>query len=84
MMYECIEDFELEEYDEDGFSTDEYMTIKKGSKWEIAETKCILGGEIHLDEVDGTKWIEILKETLNGYFRETTASQKKKKLYWQD
>lgn len=73
-MYECVVDFELEKYDEDGFWTEEYVTIRKGSQWEIDSESDIIGGEIHLDNVDGTQWIEISKETLNRYFKEKNAT----------
>lgn len=76
MMYECMKDFELEKYDEDGFPTDEYMAIKKGSKWKRDDSTNIIGG-VHLESVDSSKWIEISKKTLNEYFRETIATNGK-------
>lgn len=76
MMYECMKDFELEKYDKDGFPTDEYMAIKKGSKWKRDDSTNIIGG-VHLESISGSQWIEISKKTLNGYFRETTATNGK-------
>lgn len=73
MQYECIRNFVIETYDENGFPTDKYMIIKKDSKWEIDKKSDIIGGEVHLDNVNGTQWIEISKEKLNKYFKVTTA-----------
>lgn len=72
MMYECMKDFVLEKYDEDGFPTDEYMAVMKGSKWKRDDSTNIIGG-VHLESVDDSQWIEISNKTLNGYFRETTV-----------
>lgn len=75
MMYECMKDFALEKYDKDGFQTDGYMAVKKGSKWERDDSTNIIGG-IHLESIDGSQWIEISKKTLNGYFRKTATNGK--------
>lgn len=75
MMYECMKDFVLEKYDEDGFPTDEYMAIKKGSKWERDDSTNIIGG-VHLENIGGSQWIEISNKTLNEYFRETATNGK--------
>lgn len=69
-MFECIKDFQIDKYDENGFSTSDYITIRSGSKWQIDETEDIIGGEIHLDDIDGSQWIEVSKETLREYFKE--------------
>ena len=69
-MYECIKDFKLEDYDDNGFATDTYTTVKKGSKWKADKNTNIIGGEIHLDNVNGSQWIEITEETFKLYFKE--------------
>lgn len=68
MVYKCIKDFTLEKYDDHGFPTGEYMTINKGSKWRIDKKTNIIGGEIHLDDVESEQWIEIPKETFQSFF----------------
>ena len=81
-MYECTEDldfFNIKGCNEDGFRIENHITVRKGSQWEIDSESDIIGchgigGEIHLDNVDGTQWIEISKETLNRYFKEKNAT----------
>ncbi len=69
MFYECIKDFQIEIYDEHGFSTCEYSTVKSGSKWERDDDTDIIGGDVHLDSVDGLQWIEVSNDTLSDYFK---------------
>lgn len=71
MFYECVNDFQIEKYDEHGFPTCEYLTVKIGSKWERDDDTDIIGGEVHLENVDGSQWIEISNDTLMDYFRES-------------
>lgn len=71
MVYECINDFCVEKYDENGFPTEKYITIKKGTKWELNNHTDLIGGENHLDKIDGTEWIEISNDTLRYYFKES-------------
>lgn len=80
MIYECIQDFYLDAYDEDGFlCVGKHIYVPKGSRWKIQESKIlisILGNEdnIHLERIWKSKktkryqWIEITKEHLSEYF----------------
>ena len=78
MIYECIKEFYVEKYDDDGFHMDyEPMVIEKGSKWQAdAGNYRIVGGRdsIHLDKISGNakEWLEITKDTLEKYFKEVT------------
>lgn len=72
MKYKCIETFQLEMCDDDGFSIEnKYMSIKKDSVWENDDDEdMIIGGEIRLQCYDkkSCSWIEITSETLKSYF----------------
>lgn len=68
-QFECIEDFLINLYDEDCFSTDEYKTVQKGSCWVEDTDTNYIGGEIHLDCFETLDWIEITKERLDKYFK---------------
>ena len=70
-MYKCVKDFNIETYDEDGFSTEKFSVIKSGTEWERNDYTNIIGGDVHLDSVDGSQWIEISNETLKNYFIES-------------
>lgn len=71
MIYECTESFELDKYDDNGFSTDGMMVIEKGSLWELNDDGGnIIGSEHHLDNLDGSSWIEIDGDFLKVYFKE--------------
>lgn len=64
MLYRCKNSFKL----------NKYRIIKKGSKWEENGHKIVLlyGIEdvIHLDQVNGSKWIEISRERFEECFEE--------------
>jgi hypothetical protein len=65
------ESFELDKYDDNGFSTDEMIEIQKGSLWELNDDGGnIIGAEHHLDNLDGSLWIEVDSEYLHEYFKE--------------
>ena len=53
--HECIREFAVEKYDDNGFPTDKGMIVKKGTKWEVNKKSNIVGGEIHLDSAEGTE-----------------------------
>lgn len=75
MFYECIKDFKIENYDEHGFPTCEFSTIKRGSEWERDDYAGIIGGDVHLESVDGSQWIEISNDALKDYFKEILYKQ---------
>lgn len=74
--YRCIRDFYIEKYDEDGFFTDKYICIPKGSIWdlstgrlEIAESPCVRLERVWKSKGAKTRpWIEITPEHLEQYF----------------
>ena len=74
LRYRCIKEFNLDDYDEDGFATGGWTTIPIGGVWEVDESpNRIVGGNdtIHLDLVGVEpkhQWIEILGSTLSENF----------------
>ena len=71
-IYKCKKEFYVEKHDEDGFLIpNEAMVIVEGGYWLSDESgSTILGGEVHLDSLDGKSWIEISKEYLNEHFEQ--------------
>ena len=69
--YVCVESFSVPLCDDDGFTIDNRNSvIEAGTVWEITDND-IIGGEIHLEEVDKTwHWLEIPKERFEAYFQE--------------
>lgn len=77
--YECIKDFEVEIYDDEGFSTDEYFTVKKGSIWETNLKPYYGYSDIYLTACDDNadyNWLEISHARLNEYFKECENNDK--------
>ena len=66
----CIKDIELIKYDDDGYSTEKYSIIPKGSvfNWDEENTHRIIGGEIRLE--NNETWLELTGEDFKEYFRE--------------
>lgn len=77
--YKCIKPFDVTAVDDDGFSTDKFVSVEKNSLWKLSESSStIIGGECHLDCVDkNTKvsWIEIPREYLAETFEEVHNDQ---------
>ncbi|MGD6876917.1 hypothetical protein [Bacillus infantis] len=73
--YECIEEFELVEYDDGGYPTEDTMTIEAGSLWEKDEEneyRIISGSEsLRLVQENGN-WIEIYFDKFKKHFKEIT------------
>lgn len=70
MRYRCKESFAIDKYDEDGnLLENEQHVVEAGELYEISSST-IIGGEIHLDNVNKTSWLELSKESLNGLFEE--------------
>lgn len=69
--YKCIKEIWLEKYDGDGFSTEEYGCVPIGSIWMRDDAANIVGGEVHLECIDGADgfgWIEITESDLVSHF----------------
>ena len=73
MKYRCINEFQLEIYDEHGIYTGEYKTIPAGTIWELNKSADYIGGEVHLDHADGS-WIETSRNILEKFFVEIGGS----------
>lgn len=70
--YECIKGFSVEQYDENGFSTEKYVSVGKGTKWEDDEEDYrFIDGEVRLQNEDDLTWLELTHETVSKYFKET-------------
>lgn len=70
--YRCIKDFSVQECDGDGFEMENsYKNIEKGATYTLDESgHTIIGGEIHLDNIQDGSWLEIGRERLSEYFEE--------------
>ena len=71
MKYKCVKEMWLMKYDEDCFATEEYNCVPVGSTWERGDAGNLLGGEVHLECIegaDGFGWIEITKTDLESHF----------------
>lgn len=69
--YRCKKSFVVDEYDGDGFLIENSQTvIEEGSIYELGKNGTIIGGEIHLDNIEDGSWLEITKEALEEYFEE--------------
>lgn len=70
--YRCIKPFTVDNYDENGCWEENNSTVvETGSLFTLDDSGItIIGGEVHLDEVDSYRWLEITRERLNEYFEE--------------
>lgn len=68
--YKCIKSFCVDNYDADGFLIENSSTvIEAGKIYELDESGyTMIGGEVHLDAVDGGSWLESTKERLEECF----------------
>jgi hypothetical protein len=64
-IYKCIESFEIEVYDDEGRSTDEYMEILVDSKFELTNINQF---EPYVMLQSKTQWLDIPVEILDEYF----------------
>lgn len=71
-QYKCIKSFCVDKYDDDGFMIEnDPMVIEEGNIYELDESgHTMIGGEVHLDDIDNGSWLEITKEHLKEYFDE--------------
>lgn len=67
--YRCKSSFCVDEYDDDGFLIENSgMVIEKGEIFKLDKSgSTIIGGEIHLDNINGG-WLEISKKRLEEFF----------------
>lgn len=70
MLYMCVKEFVVPKYDDDGFTTNDYIAIEKDSVWELNDDTRHIGGDHHLDKNETLEWVEISNETLESYFVE--------------
>lgn len=69
-IYRCRERFCVELYDDDGFSIpNKEKVIEAGEEYILDETGgTIIGGEIHLDNVGDSSWVELSKAEFKRLF----------------
>lgn len=71
MKYICKEGFAVEEYDDDGWPTDKYMTVEPGEVYEVNDDwHRVAGGydTIRLENNANGNWLELLQTTIDQYF----------------
>lgn len=69
MLFECINPFMVEKYNNSWEPTEEYLTIEAGTVWMLDNSQNCIGGENHLESrIDGS-WIEICSDTLHKCFK---------------
>lgn len=76
MKYKCIKTFDVEKYDEDGFSLNKPFIVKQGTIWEVDESGFRLVGDkesIRLESDYG--WLEIDKDILDTYFSKIESEE---------
>lgn len=79
--YVCKEGFSIEMVDDDGFFTEEYREVEKGSLWERSEDPYRMVGAPDtvklnsLDNDDTLSWLEITTEDLAMYFEEVDSGE---------
>lgn len=71
MKYICKEGFAVEEYDDNGWPTDKYMTIEVGEVYEVNDDWHRVAGSydsILLKNNENGHWLELQKATIDQYF----------------
>ena len=70
MKYVCKEGSAVEKYDDDGWPTDEYMSIEVGEVYEVIDDWRVAGGydSIRLENSEKGNWLELQQETIDQYF----------------
>lgn len=69
--YRCVKEMSIGLVDDDGFSIDGFLYVEVDSVWELDDTSYRVVGDadsVRLDEVKGTKWIEISEEMFAKHF----------------
>ena len=71
-IYKCKETFSLDKYDEDGILIEnESCVVEAGSLYkEVESGVSIIGGEVHLDSIDGKSWLEMSRVAVEELFEE--------------
>ena len=69
MKYICKESFCVERYDDDGWTTDTYMTVEEGEVYEVREDWHRIAGSYDSIRLENNRnWLELQQETVNQYF----------------
>ena len=71
-IYRCKQPMFLAKYDDNGFLIEnKSIKVEVGEEFELEESPSrIIGGTVHLDRVDGKRWLEMDETTLKEYFEE--------------
>ncbi len=67
--YRCVDSFMLPEYDENGFTTENYLTVKKNSFWYLGKSVLNIS-DVLLEKEDELTWIEINEQRFLNCFEE--------------
>ena len=65
-MYECISSFDIDKVDEDGFITEEFITIECGEVFELVDSNDF---SVELENEEG-RWLIIENELFEECFEE--------------
>lgn len=69
IRFKCKEEFGIyNDFFEEAGKESELLIIQEGSIWEYGHSYG--EGEVHLDSVDGERWIELSLEHLRRFFKE--------------
>lgn len=78
MKYICKEGFAVEKYDDDGWSTGEYMNIETGEVYEVNDDwHRIAGGydSVRLENNENGNWLELQQATIDRYFEKAAEGE---------
>lgn len=68
MRYVCSVAFCVDMYDNDGFSTGEYLMVEVGDEYETDDSEFrLLGGQVRL-ECENGNWLELPQEYVDSFF----------------
>ncbi len=76
MLVKCIDSFEVEICDGNGFSIpNELFIVDENTIWSVDKEAHILNGDLRLIEIDtGNNWLEVPNETYNAKFKPIKCS----------
>ena len=75
-IYRCKQLMFLAKYDDEGFLiANKSIKVEVGEEFELSGDKSrIIGGTVHLNRVDGKRWLEMDEKTFEEYFEEVDES----------
>ena len=71
MKYICVRGFSVTKYDDDGFSTSDYVSVKPGDAYELIDiSRRFVGGpnSVRLESLANGCWLEITHDRFRNCF----------------